>query len=70
MRDVTPIKTQRLQGSLEPIPDPGPTVAEQLDMLSAAVEAALDPDATPKSKADALKDVRERRKSDATVVKR
>lgn len=66
MPDVTPIKTQRLKESLEPIPEPVPSVAEQLDTLSAAVEAALDPDATIKGRADALAKVRDARTARAT----
>ncbi len=46
----------------EPIPDTvPPTVDERLDTISAALETALDPDAKPKDRTDALTRLRDAR---------
>lgn len=52
----------------EPIPDTAsqPTVDERLETIGAALETALDPDATPEQKRDALAVVRDGRKNRAT----
>ena len=52
----------------KPIPDtaPQPTVDERLETIGAALETALDPDATPKQRSDALVNVRDGRKTRAT----
>lgn len=60
MSEIRPVKTQRLKAApQQQAVEPQPTVDERLDALSAALETALDPDATPEQQAAALAQVRD-----------
>lgn len=52
--EIRPVKTRKLKAAPKQISDTQPTVEERLDALSAALETALDPEATPKDRADML----------------
>lgn len=67
MSEIRPVKTQKLKAAPRQVSEPQSTVEERLDTLSAALETALDPDATPKQKTDALVRVRDVRNSRATA---
>ncbi len=69
-RPIAPVKTQHARndagvGAQEPVP----SVDERLETIGAALETALDPEATPEEKADALVNVRDGRKNRATGEK-
>lgn len=59
MSELRPVKTQKLKAApQQQAVEPQPTVDERLDAIVAAMETALDPDATPEQRAAALANVR------------
>lgn len=57
--EIQPVKTRKLKPAPQQQPgEPVPTVEERLDMLSAALETVLDPEATDQAKVDALESIR------------
>ncbi len=70
MSEIRPVKTQKLKAAPQQAVEPAPTVDERLEVIGAALETALDPEATPKQQADALVKLRDGRKNRATDGKR